>query len=95
MLRLDLKYLDSFQAEFAKFQGMLDQGDLQQAATAYQQAFVALVQGQQAIGLDQEQGVMKQMRTAIHETEQSLKESKSKYKIDRDPSIKNKLCSIS
>jgi len=72
MLRLDLKYLDTFQTEFSRFQGMLEQSALQQAATAYQQAFVALVQGQQAIGLDQEQGVMKQMRAAIHETEQSL-----------------------
>lgn len=72
MLRLDLKYLDAFEAEFSKFQGMLDQAALQQAATSYQQAFVALVQGQQAIGLDQEQGVMKQMRAAIHATEQSL-----------------------
>ena len=73
MLRLDLKYLDSFQAEFSRFQSMLEQAELQQAAAAYQQAFVALVQGQQEIGLDQEQGVMKQMRSAIHETEQSLK----------------------
>jgi len=72
MLRLDLKYLDTFLAEFSRFQGMLDQGSLQEAAVAYQQAFVALVQGQQAIGLDQEQGVMKQMRSAIHATEQSL-----------------------
>ena len=72
MLRLDLKYLDAFEAEYSKFQGMLDQAALQQAAKSYQQAFVALVQGQQAIGLDQEQGVMKQMRSAIHETEQSL-----------------------
>jgi methyl-accepting chemotaxis protein len=73
MLRLDLKYLDSFQTEFSRFQSMLEQAELQQAAAAYQQAFVALVQGQQEIGLDQEQGVMKQMRSAIHETEQSLK----------------------
>lgn len=72
MLRLDLKYLDTFQAEFSRFNGMLDQSSLQQAAAAYQQAFVELVQGQQAIGLNQEQGVMKQMRAAIHETEQSL-----------------------
>ncbi|MBU2177972.1 MAG: methyl-accepting chemotaxis protein, partial [Gammaproteobacteria bacterium] len=36
------------------------------------QAFVALVEGQQAIGLNQDQGVMKQMRAAIHETEQSM-----------------------
>ena len=73
MLRLDLKYLDTFQAEFSRFEGLLEQSALQQAAVAYQQAFVALVQGQQEIGLDQEQGVMKQMRSAIHETEQSLK----------------------
>jgi methyl-accepting chemotaxis protein len=74
MLRLDLKYLDSFQAEFSRFQGMLEQGSAQQAATDYQQAFVALVQGQQAIGFDQEQGVMKQMRSSIHKTEQSLQQ---------------------
>jgi len=74
MLRLDLKYLDSFQAEFSRFQGLLEQGAVKQAATDYQQAFVALVQGQQAIGFDQEQGVMKQMRAAIHKTEQSLKQ---------------------
>ncbi|WP_240652739.1 methyl-accepting chemotaxis protein [Rheinheimera riviphila] len=72
MLRLDLKYLDASQEEFSRFHGMLEQGALQQAATSYQQAFVALVQGQQAIGLTQEQGVMKQMRAAIHETEQSM-----------------------
>ncbi|MFN6972456.1 MAG: methyl-accepting chemotaxis protein [Rheinheimera sp.] len=72
MLRLDLKYLDTFQAEFSRFEGLLEQSALQQAAVAYQQAFVALVQGQQEIGLDQEQGVMKKMRSAIHETEQSL-----------------------
>ncbi len=72
MLRLDLKYLDVFQTEFSNFQGMLQQDSLKQAATAYQQAFVALVKGQQAIGLDQNEGVMKQMRAAIHETEQSL-----------------------
>ncbi|MBU2278859.1 MAG: methyl-accepting chemotaxis protein, partial [Gammaproteobacteria bacterium] len=65
MLRLDLKYLDAFQAEFSKFQGMLQQSELQQAAASYQQAFVALVEGQQAIGLNQDQGVMKQMRAAI------------------------------
>lgn len=76
MLRLDLKYLDAFDKEFSRFSALLSAAgggaELLQAANAYQQAFHALVAGQQAIGLNQEQGVMASMRAAIHQTEQSL-----------------------
>jgi methyl-accepting chemotaxis protein len=88
MLRLDLKYLDAFQAEFSKFQGMLQQSELQQAAASYQQAFVALVEGQQAIGLNQDQGVMKQMRAAIHETEQSMQRMATDAELAVDSAVK-------
>lgn len=76
MLRLDVKYLEAFDTEFNRFNGLLTSAgvasDLMQAATAYKAAFHELVAGQQAIGLTQEQGVMASMRAAIHQTEQSL-----------------------
>jgi methyl-accepting chemotaxis protein len=77
MLRLDLKYQTAFETEFSRFSALLSEAgvtaELQQAAKIYQQAFNALVAGQQAIGLTQEQGVMASMRAAIHQTEESLK----------------------
>ncbi|WP_306519687.1 methyl-accepting chemotaxis protein [Rheinheimera sp.] len=81
MLRLDLKYQTAFDTEFSRFQALLTgagaTADLLEAAALYQQAFHALVEGQQAIGLTQEQGVMATMRAAIHQTEESLKKMAS------------------
>lgn len=76
MLRSDLKYLDSFNQQFQLFttqlQGLNSSADLLSAANDYQQAFTALVQGKQQIGLTPGEGVMASMRGAIHQTEQSL-----------------------
>lgn len=76
MLRSDLKYLDSFNQQFQQFTTQLQSqnasADLLSAASNYQQAFTALVQGKQQIGLSPTEGVMASMRAAIHQTEQSL-----------------------
>ncbi len=76
MLRSDLKYLDSFNQQFQQFTTQLQSQnastDLLSAASDYQQAFTALVQGKQQIGLSPTEGVMASMRAAIHQTEQSL-----------------------
>jgi methyl-accepting chemotaxis protein len=77
MLRSDLKYLDSFNAEFSRFQSLLDGQSaspaLQSAATSYADAYRNLVSGSQQMGLKHDQGIMGDMRKAVHETESSLK----------------------
>jgi methyl-accepting chemotaxis protein len=76
MLRSDLKYQDVFTMQFAQFKQQLQQlnasADLLNAAESYQRAFSDLVQGRQQMGLTPEDGVMKLMRDAIHQTEVSL-----------------------
>ncbi len=76
MLRSDLKYQDLFTTQFAQFKQQLQQlnasADLLNAADSYQRAFSDLVQGRQQMGLTPEDGVMKLMRDAIHQTEVSL-----------------------
>lgn len=76
MLRADLKYLDSFDKEFSNFQSLLTgaavSAEFQGAANDYAEAFRLLVKGRQTIGLKQDQGVMGDMRQAIHATEASL-----------------------
>jgi methyl-accepting chemotaxis protein len=80
MLRLDLKYLESFNKGFALFRNQIQSNitdtaqalQMQQLADAYSAAFVRLVEGEQQIGLAHDQGLMGQMRQAIHQTEESL-----------------------
>jgi methyl-accepting chemotaxis protein len=76
MLRSDLKYQDVFTMQFAQFKQQLQQinasADLLNAADSYQRAFSDLVQGRLQMGLTPEDGVMKLMRNAIHQTEVSL-----------------------
>lgn len=80
MLRLDLKYLESFNTGFSKFRAQIQSNipdttqalQMQQLADAYSVAFVRLVEGEQKIGLTHDQGLMGQMRDAIHQTEESL-----------------------
>ena len=76
MLRSDLKYQDLFTTQFAQFKQQLQQlnasADLLNATESYQRAFSDLVQGRQQMGLTPEDGVMKLMRDAIHQTEVSL-----------------------
>ncbi|MBU0912029.1 MAG: methyl-accepting chemotaxis protein, partial [Gammaproteobacteria bacterium] len=80
MLRLDIKYLESFNKGFAEFRNQIQSNisdtsqalKMQQLADAYSVAFVRLVEGEQKIGLAHDQGLMGQMREAIHQTEESL-----------------------
>lgn len=80
MLRLDIKYLDTFNQGFAQFRQQIQSNipdasqalQMQQLADAYSAAFVRLVEGEQKIGLTHELGLMGQMRQAIHQTEDSL-----------------------
>lgn len=77
MLRADLKYLDSFNAEFGRFKSLLAGQNaseaLQRAADSYAEAYRNLVAGSQTMGLKHDQGIMGEMRKAVHETETSLK----------------------
>jgi methyl-accepting chemotaxis protein len=77
MLRADLKYLDSFNAEFGRFKSLLAGQNaseaLQSAADSYAEAYRNLVAGSQTMGLKHDQGIMGEMRKAVHETETSLK----------------------
>lgn len=76
MLRLELKYLERFNTEFARFNELLQAAaagqSLQDAAAGYAQAFTGLVQGVQTIGLKADAGLLGEMRKAVHGTEQSL-----------------------
>ena len=77
MLRSDLKYLDSFNAEFSRFKSLLDGQNaspaLHSAADSYADAYRNLVSASQQMGLKHDQGIMGDMRKAVHETESSLK----------------------
>lgn len=76
MLRSDLKYLDSFNAEFSRFKSLLSGQNanpaLRSAADSYAEAYRNLVAGSQTMGLKHDQGIMGDMRKAVHETESSL-----------------------
>lgn len=76
MLRLDISYLDKFQAGVEPLRSALILNQKQEDADAeallrrYQDSFIALVQKQQEMGLDEKSGLMGQMRTAIHQTDE-------------------------
>ena len=78
MLRSDLKYLDSFNQEFNQFKSLLSQAGVPsavgEAADSYASAFRNLVSGSQRMGLSHDQGIMGDMRKAVHGTESSLAE---------------------
>ena len=80
MLRLDLKYLDTFRDNIAGFTQTINNSDysaelksrLISAVNDYQRQFEVLVEKQREIGLSAEDGVMGEMRSIIHKTETSL-----------------------
>lgn len=80
MLRLDISYLDKFQAGVEPLRSALILNQKQEDADAetllrrYQEGFVALVQKQQEMGLDEKSGLMGQMRSAIHQTDEVFKQ---------------------
>lgn len=74
LLRLDTRYVESFNQDFATLLATL-QRDYRQgvaAATSYSEGFNALVAGMQQLGLSETEGLTGQMRAAIHQTETSL-----------------------
>jgi methyl-accepting chemotaxis protein len=80
MLRKDLKYLAAFNKGMTEFRAQIQinitdatqVAQLQQLADAYSVAFTRLVEGEQKIGLAHNEGLMGEMRSAIHQTEESL-----------------------
>ncbi|QWL59514.1 methyl-accepting chemotaxis protein [Aeromonas jandaei] len=76
MLRSDVQYLDRFQTLHKSFQQSLaalpeaDRGKLEQASEQYREDFVALVQGMQVLGLNEDEGLRNQMRGLVHQTEE-------------------------
>jgi methyl-accepting chemotaxis protein len=86
MLRLDVKYLDSFNKNVLIFKDNLQISDLSnqrktlivQFMADYQNQFVRLVEANIAKGLDSNTGLHGEMRDAIHNAESTLKEISDK-----------------
>lgn len=82
LLRSDLDYFQRFSQDMQQLQRFIQMGivdassrqQIQQLSTEYQQAFANLVAANQQAGLDQNSGLQGEMRSAIHETEQSLQQ---------------------
>jgi len=80
MLRLDIKYTDRFQDEVNSFKQALansflpgaTQTELMTQLDAYQTDFLALVEGYQQKGIDNNSGVLGEMRITIHQSEETL-----------------------
>ncbi len=82
MLRLDLKYLNKFEVDFAVFQQNLSttniNSEAEQALTAfmdsYQKDFKALVNTNELLGLSSKEGLHGKMREIVHTSENRLAE---------------------
>lgn len=80
MLRLDMKYMSRFENEIQNFKSALTdsylppstQSEIGHLLDAYQADFMALVKGYQQKGLDSESGLLGEMRTTIHKSEDAL-----------------------
>ena len=75
MLRSDVKYVDKFDKEITGLANAIDDSplagnpDVQQQLSVYQRDFHALVDKEVLIGLDQNSGLLGEMRSVIHQTE--------------------------
>lgn len=80
MLRLDLKYRETFQQNFQLFNNNLSQSNLslreqrqvRDLMTAYSNDFLMLVEASQLKGMDSESGQLGKMREVIHQSETAL-----------------------
>lgn len=80
MLRLDLKYRETFQQNFQLFNNNLSQSNLslreqrqvRDLMTAYSDDFLMLVEASQLKGMDSESGQLGKMREVIHQSETAL-----------------------
>lgn len=82
MLRSDLKYLDKYNKNIAKFQATLRASSIpadvktriSDALGVYQKDFTTLVEGYKAKGLSPKDGLRGQMRDTVHQTEELIKQ---------------------
>ncbi|WP_338353313.1 hypothetical protein, partial [Thalassolituus oleivorans] len=75
MLRLDLKYRDKFISQIAEFRQLIQEQNLTHLNASlknYETEFLTLVAEQEAVGLSPTEGLMGDMRTQIHATEEAL-----------------------
>ncbi len=80
MLRLDMKYVSRFNDQVQSFKAALNDSFLPAATQAeintlldhYQRDFLALVEGYQKKGLDNDSGLLGEMRTIIHQSQEAL-----------------------
>lgn len=81
LLRFDLKYLDKFNQDVAAFERSLLESDLMETQKReilagllqYQNDFKKMVDGYVVLGIDSEQGLRGEMRSAVHETDVAIK----------------------
>ncbi|WP_115720101.1 methyl-accepting chemotaxis protein [Gallaecimonas mangrovi] len=69
MLRLNTKYVDQFNSDFAKLDALLTEDKTRQAMATYKRDFLALVAGQQVIGLTPSEGLTGELRKQVQATE--------------------------
>ncbi|MCP4430589.1 MAG: methyl-accepting chemotaxis protein [Gammaproteobacteria bacterium] len=82
MLRMDLGYLEKFQADLVVFRQNLSAASIKQDEKqlissfmdSYEKDFVALVDANVALGLSSKEGLHGKMRGAVHQSEGQLKE---------------------
>ena len=80
MLRLDEKYVATFQSNYDKFTLILEKDSFEEenraaiasAMAAYKTAFFNLVKEQKILGLDSQSGLQKEMRSTIHQVDKYL-----------------------
>jgi len=75
MLRLDLKYRDKFISQIAEFRQLIQEQNLTHLNASlknYETEFLTLVAEQEAVGLSPTEGLIGDMRTQIHATEEAL-----------------------
>ncbi len=99
MLRLNKKYLNKFNKGIDTFKSKLSMAELPdgsgraiaQDLTAYQDAFLKLVENQERLGLGPKLGSLGKMRKTVHATEESLKvliEHTEKAVVDKEGIMK-------
>ena len=89
MLRLDLKYLSKFDDDYNEFTTLLKSSNIaSNNKTAiltnielYKNNFHLLVEGQQTIGLSSAEGILKEMRGTVHQTEELLDDLSATLKV--------------
>ncbi len=73
MLRLDLKYVDSFNKIFIKLINDEKYSELKNTLTNYKTDFINLVEAEKIKGVDETSGLMGEMRTIVNSSDESLK----------------------